>query len=257
MMMESIHNEQYSLLIDTYISNPEEKHKLFNAIETIPAVKRKADWALKYIEEGSSVVESIPKEALEAIKKAQALGVENLEFFTKKRPSFAQRLLAFVCVEGIFFSGSFCAIYWLKSKGLLPGLATSNNFISKDENLHGTFAVELYKMLEDQLTEDTVHSIFKEAVEIEIEFITESLPVSLLGMNSNLMTQHIQSVADYWLILLGYNKLYNVSGPFGFMEMLSLHTHSNFFETKVDQYTRAGVGFSEEDNKVAFDDDDF
>jgi ribonucleoside-diphosphate reductase beta chain len=257
MMMESIHSEQYALLIDTYISNPEEKHKLFNAIETIPAVKRKAEWALKNIEEGTTTIESIPKEALEAIKKAQALGVENLEFFTKTRPSFAQRLLAFVCVEGIFFSGSFCAIYWLKSKGLLPGLATANNFITKDENLHAEFAVELYNMLDERLSDDIVHDIFKEAVEIEIEFITESLPVSLLGMNSALMTQHVQSVADYWLTLLGHPKLYNVSGPFGFMEMLSLHTHSNFFETKVDQYTRAGVGFSEEDNKVAFDDDDF
>ncbi|MCJ7721890.1 ribonucleotide-diphosphate reductase subunit beta, partial [Candidatus Bathyarchaeota archaeon] len=134
---------------------------------------------------------------------AEDLGVENLEFFTKKRPSFAQRLLAFICVEGIFFSGSFCAIYWLKSKGLLPGLATSNNFISRDEALHTEFAIELYTMLDDRLSDESVHSIFKEAVEIETEFITESLPVSLLGMNSTLMVQHIQSDADYWLILLG------------------------------------------------------
>ena len=257
MMIESIHSEQYALLIDTYISDPDERKMLFNAIETIPAVKRKAEWAMKYIEEGSSVVESIPKEALEAIKNAQSLGVQNLEFFTKERPSFAQRLLAFVCVEGIFFSGSFCAIYWLKSKGLLPGLCTSNNYISRDENLHASFAIELYRMLDDQLSEETVHAIFRDAVEIETEFITESLPVSLLGMNSVLMTQHIQSVADYWLTLLGYSKLYNVQGPFGFMEMLSLHTHTNFFENKVDNYNRAGVGFTEEDNKVAFDDDDF
>jgi ribonucleotide reductase beta subunit family protein with ferritin-like domain len=250
-------SEQYALLIDTYISDPKEKLKLFNAIETIPAIKRKADWALKYIEEGTSIIENIPKECLEAIKKAQSLGVENLDFFTKQRPSFAQRLLAFVCVEGIFFSGSFCAIYWIKSKGLLPGLCTANEFIAKDESLHAEFAVNLYNTLEDKLDEESVHSIFKEAVDIEIEFITESLPVSLLGMNCNLMSQHIQSVADFWLIKLGYSKLYNVEGPFGFMEMLSLHTHTNFFEQKVDNYARAGVGNSHEDNKICFDDDDF
>lgn len=250
-------SEQYALLIDTYISDPKEKLKLFNAIETIPAIKRKADWALKYIEEGTSIIENIPKECLEAIKKAQNLGVENLEFFTKSRPSFAQRLLAFVCVEGIFFSGSFCAIYWIKSKGLLPGLCTANEFIAKDESLHAEFAVELYNTLEDKLNEESVHSIFKEAVDIEIEFITESLPVSLLGMNCNLMSQHIQSVADFWLVKLGYTKLYNVEGPFGFMEMLSLHTHTNFFEQKVDNYARAGVGNSDEDNKICFDDEDF
>ena len=257
MMLETIHSQQYALLIDTYISDSTEKNKLFNAIENIPAVKRKSDWALKYIEEGTSVIESIPQECLDAIKNAQSLGVQNLDFFTKSRPSFAQRLLAFVCVEGIFFSGSFCAIYWMKNRGLLPGLCTSNEFIARDENLHAEFAIELYKMLDDKLDEETVHSIFSDAVEIEIEFITESLPVSLLGMNCNLMSQHIKSVADHWLDLLGYNKLYNVSGPFGFMEMLSLHTHTNFFETVVSNYSRAGVGHTEEDNQVSFDDDDF
>ena len=257
MLIESTHSEQYALLIETYISDSTEKNKLFNAIETIPAVKRKADWALKYIEEGTSVIESIPQECLDAIKQAQTLGIKNLDFFTKPRPSFAQRLLAFVCVEGIFFSGSFCAIYWMKNRGLLPGLCTSNEFIARDENLHAEFAIELYKMLDDKLDEATVHSIFKESVEIENEFITESLPVSLLGMNCNLMSQHIKSVADHWLVLLGYNKLYNVPGPFGFMEMLSLHTHTNFFETVVSNYSRAGVGHTEADNQVSFDDDDF
>ena len=257
MMIESIHSEQYALLIDTYISDSAEKNRLFNAIETIPAVKRKAEWALKYIEEGSTIVESIPEECLKAIENAQSLGFQNLEFFTKSRPSFAQRLLAFVCVEGIFFSGSFCAIYWLKSKGLLPALGTTNNLISRDENLHAEFAVELYKMLDEPLSKEAVYAIFKDAVDIEIEFITESLPVSLLGMNSNLMSQHIKSVADHWLDLLGYPKLFNVPGPFGFMEMLSLHTHTNFFENKVDSYSKAGVGNSAEDNTISFDDEDF
>lgn len=254
-MMESVHNEQYSLLIDSYITNSEEKRNLFNAMETIPAIKKKADWALKYIEEGSSVIESIPKDSLEAIKKAQEIGIGNLDFFTKNRPSFAQRLLAFVCVEGIFFSGSFCAIYWLKNKGLLPGLSTANEFISRDENLHAEFAIELYKMLDDKLNEKQVHTIFQEAVDIENEFITSSLPVSLLGMNCNLMSTYIEYVCDRWLVLLGYNKIFNSENPFGFMEMISLTTKVNFFENTVTEYSRSGVGFTEEDNTVGFDED--
>lgn len=257
MMIESIHSEQYALLIDSYISDTKEKLGLFNAIETIPAVKKKADWAMKWIEEGSTLVDSIPTEAMDAIKKAQAMGVADLDFFTRERPSFAQRLLAFVCVEGIFFSGSFCAIYWLKNRGLMPGLCTANEFISRDENLHAEFAVSLYKMLPEKLSESQVHAIFKEAVEIEEEFITESLPVSLLGMNCELMKQYIRYVADRWLTMLNYSKLYNAENPFGFMELLSLNTKTNFFENVVSEYSRAGVGQSEDDRKICFDDDDF
>jgi len=259
MMIESIHSEQYSLLIDTYISDKKEQEYLFNAIETIPAVKRKADWALKWISEGATVIESIPVDTLNTIKTLENEGVSGLNFFTKERPSFAQRLLAFVCVEGIFFSGSFCAIYWLKSKGLMPGLATSNSLIARDENLHTEFAIELYKMLENKLHIETVHSIFKDAVDIEKEFITESLPVSLLGMNCNLMKTYIEYIADRWLILLEYPKIYNVENPFNFMEMLSVNGKTNFFETRNVDYKRGGIGQSEEERKLDFSnlDEDF
>jgi len=255
MMIESIHSEQYSLLIDAYVVDTDEKNNLFRAMETIPAVARKAEWAMKWIEEGTTLVESIPKESLESIRKAEQMGVPNLSFFTKERPNFAQRLLAFVCVEGIFFSGSFCAIYWLKNRGLMPGLCTANEFISRDENLHAEFAIELYNMLPERLDESVVHAIFREAVEIEQEFITESLPVSLLGMNSELMKTYIKYVADRWLVLLNYTKLYNVENPFGFMELLSLTSKINFFESLNVSYSRAGVGHSEEDMKVSFDED--
>jgi ribonucleoside-diphosphate reductase beta chain len=256
MMIEAVHGEQYSLLIDTYISDTKEKNKLFNAIETIPAVKRKAEWAIKYIEEGSTLIDQIPHQTMGAIKAAQALGIEGLEFFTKERPSFAQRLLAFVCVEGIFFSGSFCAIYWLKSRGLMPGLATANQFISRDENLHAEFSISLYKtVVSEPLPEEQVHAIFKDAVDIEKEFITESLPVSLLGMNCEYMKTYIEFISDRWLVMLGYNKIYNAENPFGFMEMLSLNTKESFFEVRVSEYSRAGVGFSEDQNTIGFDED--
>ena len=211
MMIEAIHAEQYSLLIDTYISNTEEKNDLFNAVETIPADKRKADWAIRWIQEGNALQQMIPQEYMKQLKFLENSSkyddtnpkiIESLSFITRERPSFAQRLLAFICVEGIFFSGSFCAIYWLKSRGLMPGLGTANIFISRDENLHAEFAIELYKMLENRLDEEVVHAIFKEAVEIEKEFITESLPVSLIGMNCKLMSQYIEMVADRWLVLL-------------------------------------------------------
>jgi ribonucleoside-diphosphate reductase beta chain len=255
MMIESIHSEQYSLLIDSYISDTKEKLGLFNAIETIPAVKKKADWAMKWIEEGSTLVESIPERSMAAIRKAQMMGIPNLEFFTHERPDFAQRLLAFVCVEGIFFSGSFCAIYWLKNRGLMPGLCTANEFISRDENLHAEFAIELYNMLPEKLSETVVHAIFKEAVEIEEQFITESLPVSLLGMNCELMKQYIRYVADRWLTFLNYSKIWGQENPFGFMELLSLNSKVNFFENIVTNYMRAGVGQHEDDRKISFDDD--
>jgi ribonucleotide reductase beta subunit family protein with ferritin-like domain len=268
MMIEAIHSETYSLLIDTYISNTEEKAGLFNAVETIPAVKRKADWAIKWIEEGSTLQQMIPEKHMEWLKFLQESDqyqdqqlndniIDALQFITNERPSFAQRLLAFICVEGIFFSGSFCAIYWLKSRGLMPGLSTANSFIAKDEALHADFGIEMYKMLENRLDEKIAHDIFKEAVEIEKEFITESLPVSLIGMNCNLMSQYIEMVADRWLVLLGYNKIYNTQNPFPFMEMISLNEKVNFFENTVTNYQRANVGSTEEDRKITFDSDDF
>ena len=267
MMLEAIHAETYSLLIDTYISNTEEKNRLFNAVETIPAVKKKADWAIKWIEEGSTLQQMIPKEYLNSYHHLQNPDADNpladnhieaLNYLTRERPSFAQRLLAFICVEGIFFSGSFCAIYWLKSRGLMPGLGTANSLISKDENLHGEFAIELYNMLEDdRLGELLVHNIFREAVNIEKEFITESLPVSLIGMNCNLMSQYIEMVADRWLVLLGYNKIYNTQNPFPFMEMISLNEKVNFFENTVTNYQRSNVGATEEERTITFDSDDF
>lgn len=217
-------SETYSLLIDTYIQDSKEKDHLFNAIETIPSVEQKAKWAMKWMD--------------------------------NKNASFAQRILAFVCVEGIFFSGSFCAIYWLKSRGLMPALATANEFISKDENLHAEFAIELYSMLDHKLTTEEVHLIFKEAVEIEEEFITKSLPVSLLGMNCNLMSVYIKFVADRWLTMLEYPKLFNVENPFGFMELISVSTKENFFEiASVSQYNRPGIGQTDDDRTIAFDED--
>lgn len=266
MMIEAVHAEQYAILIDTYIVNTDEKNRLFAAVDTIPAVKRKADWAIKWIEEGSSLQETIPKKHMKWLEFLRSTMEhddtndnikEALDFIVGEKPSFAQRLLAFVCVEGIFFSGSFCAIYWLKSRGLMPGLCTANQFISRDENLHSEFAIELYKMLDNQLDEQTVHSIFKEAVEIEKEFITESLPVSLIGMNCTLMSQYIEYVADRWLVLLGYNKIWNASNPFPFMELISVNTKESFFEVSVSNYSKAGVGTTEADREIAFDDDDF
>jgi ribonucleoside-diphosphate reductase beta chain len=244
-----------------------EKARLFNAIETIPAVKKKADWAIKWIQEGSALYKLIPEKHMKSLQFLEQSNKherefspkinEALQFITHTRPSFAQRLLAFVCVEGIFFSGSFCAIYWLKNRGLMPGLATANQFISRDENLHASFAIELYKMLENRLPQESVFNIFREAVDIEKEFITESLPVSLIGMNCTLMTQYIEYVADRWLVLLGYDKLYNAQNPFGFMELISVNTKSNFFELNVDQYKRSNVGQSEADRELVFDSDDF
>jgi len=206
-MMENIHSETYALLIDTYIKNSAEKHKLFHAIDTIPAVKKKADWALRWINNGN----------------------------------FAERLVAFAAVEGIFFSGSFCSIFWLKKRGLMPGLTFSNELISRDEGLHCEFACLLYSMLQNRLTEDHVQSIIRDAVDIEKEFITEALPVGLIGMNAVLMQQYIEFVADRWLSELGYSKIYNATNPFDFMEMISLQGKTNFFEKRVGDYQKAGV----------------
>lgn len=206
-MMENIHSETYALLIDTYIKDPVEKDRLFHAIETVPAVKRKAEWALRWIENGS----------------------------------FAERLVAFAAVEGIFFSGSFCSIFWLKKRGLMPGLTFSNELISRDEGLHCEFACLLYSMLNNKLSQEQVYSIIGNAVEIEKEFITEALPVALIGMNAKLMQQYIEFVADRWLAELGYPKMFNAANPFDFMEMISLEGKTNFFEKRVGDYQKAGV----------------
>ena len=212
-MMENIHSEMYSLLIDTYVTDPTEKKSLFRAIETMPCIQKKAEWALRWIES----------------------------------PKFSERLIAFAAVEGIFFSGSFCAIFWLKQKGLMPGLATSNEFISRDEGLHCEFACHLYtKHIVNKLPQERIQEIIADAVEIEKEFITESLPVRLIGMNADLMKQYIEFVADHWLSALGCTKLYNSTNPFSFMDFISLQGKTNFFEKRVSEYKKADVssGFS-------------
>ncbi|AKD05476.1 ribonucleoside-diphosphate reductase [Pontibacter korlensis] len=206
-MMENIHAETYSLLIDTYIKDQQEKDRMFRALETVPAVKKKGEWALRWIES------------------------EN----------FTERLIAFAAVEGIFFSGSFCSIFWLKKRGLMPGLTFSNELISRDEGVHCDFACLLYSMLENKLPEERVHEIIRDAVSIEQEFVTDSLPVDLIGMNAKLMSQYIEFVADRLLVELGYSKVYNSTNPFDFMEMISLQGKTNFFEKRVGDYQKAGV----------------
>jgi ribonucleoside-diphosphate reductase subunit M2 len=205
--IENIHSETYSLLIESYIKNSEEKNRLFHAIEHFPCIKKKADWAQKWMHDN--------------------------------RSSFATRLVAFACVEGIFFSGAFCSIYWLKKRGLMPGLTFSNELISRDEALHTEFAVLLYNKLQKKMTKARIHEIIKEAVEIETEFICDALPCRLIGMNSALMTQYIQFVADRLCLQLGYDKIYNVANPFDFMELISLESKTNFFEKRVDSYALA------------------
>lgn len=206
--IENIHAETYSLLIDTYIKDPIEKDKLFRAMDTVPAVKKKAEWALKWI-------------------------------YSSK--SFAERLIAFAAVEGIFFSGSFCSIFWLKKRGLMPGLTFSNELISRDEGLHCDFACLLYSMLQDKLSKETIYQIIGDAVAIEKEFVSDALPVNLIGMNSDLMCQYIEFVADRLLVALGYPKMYNAKNPFDWMEMISLQGKTNFFEKRVGEYQKAGV----------------
>ena len=212
--MENVHSESYSLLIETYIKDKEEKHKLFNAIENFPCIKKKSDWAQKWIHDN--------------------------------RSSFATRLVAFACVEGIFFSGAFCSIYWLKKRGLMPGLTFSNELISRDEALHCEFAVLLYSKLVKKIDKARIHEIIKEAVEIEIEFICHALPCKLIGMNSELMSQYIKFVADRLSTQLGYKKIYNVANPFDFMELISLEGKTNFFEKRVGEYSLANKTKSEE-----------
>ena len=208
-MMENIHAETYSLLIDTYIKDPQEKNHLFKALETVPSVKKKGEWALRWLD--------------------------------RKRGNFAERLVAFAAVEGIFFSGSFCALFWLKKQGIMQGLTFSNELISRDEGLHCDFACLLHSKLNRGAGENMIHRIISEAVKIETEFVTEALPVSLIGMNATLMKQYIEFVADRLLISLGATKLYNVENPFPWMEMISLQGKTNFFERRVGEYQKAGV----------------
>jgi ribonucleoside-diphosphate reductase beta chain len=218
-MMENIHSETYSLLIDTYIKDKEEQNHLFNAIDTVPAVQKKADWALKWI--GSE--------------------------------SFVERLIAFAAVEGIFFSGSFCSIFWLKKRGLMPGLSFSNELISRDEGMHTDFAVHLYNNhIENKLSKDRIIEIIDSALTIEKEFITEALPVSLIGMNSELMKQYLEYVSDRLLMDLGVGKIYNSDNPFDFMKNIAMENKTNFFEKRVSEYSKSGVGV-EEDNSFSTD----
>ena len=212
--MENIHSESYSLLIETYIKDNEQKNNLFNAITNYPCIKKKSDWAQKWIHDN--------------------------------RSSFATRLVAFACVEGIFFSGAFCSIYWLKKRGLMPGLTFSNELISRDEALHCEFAILLYSKLNKKIDKTRIHEIIKEAVEIETEFICEALPCKLIGMNSDLMTQYIKFVADRLAVQLGYKKIYNVSNPFDFMELISLEGKVNFFEKRLSDYALANKSNTEE-----------
>lgn len=225
-MMENIHSETYSLLIDTYIKDVSEKQRLFHAIDTLPCVQRKADWALRWIEKGS----------------------------------FAERLVAFAAVEGIFFSGSFCSIFWLKKRGLMPGLSFSNELISRDEGMHTDFACLLYSQLHQPLSQDKLQAIISEAVAIEQEFVTDALPVRLIGMNAELMSQYIEFVADRLLLALGSSKMYHASNPFDFMELISLQGKTNFFEKRVSEYQKSGVMNTlqgQQDDKLFSLDEDF
>ena len=221
--VENIHSETYSLLIDTYVKNNIKKNKLFNAIETIPSVKKKADWALKWINDMSS--------------------------------TFGTRVIAFAAVEGIFFSGSFCSIYWLKKRGLMPGLCHSNELISRDEGLHTEFAVLMYSMLRDKPSKEVILQIIQEAVELEKEFITESLPCDLIGMNKNLMKQYIEHISDRLLLMIGLEKVYRVENPFPWMELISVQGKTNFFEKRVGEY--ANIANSDNQENVFSIDGDF
>jgi ribonucleoside-diphosphate reductase beta chain len=223
-MMENIHSETYSLLIDTYIKDPTEKDHLLHAVDTVPCVNEKAQWALRWINNGS----------------------------------FAERLIAFAAVEGIFFSGSFCSIFWLKKRGLMPGLTFSNELISRDEGLHCDFACLIYShYVKNQLPKEQVTKIIVDAVSIEKKFVVDAIPVKLIGMNADLMCQYIEFVADRLLGSLGCSKYFNASNPFDFMEMISLQGKTNFFEKRVEEYQKAGVMNKKEENNVFNLDEDF
>tara|TARA_Y100000590_G_C15704303_1_gene1008007 strand:- start:1130 stop:2149 length:1020 start_codon:yes stop_codon:yes gene_type:complete len=220
--MENVHSETYSLLIDTYIKDEKEKDKLFNAIDEIPCVAKKANWAIKWIKDKDS--------------------------------NFATRLVAFAAVEGIFFSGSFCSIFWLKKRGLMPGLTFSNELISRDEGMHTDFAVLLYSMINNKLSYEIIKEIIEEAVSIEKEFIIDSIPCQMIGMNSKLMSQYIEFVADRLVMQLGYNKIYNSRNPFEFMELISLDGKTNFFERRVSEYSLATASVNKDEDFSLNDD---
>merc|ERR1712184_170877 len=222
-MMENIHSEMYSLLIDTYIKDREERNKLFNAIETFPAIKKKADWALRWINSDNA--------------------------------TYAERIIAFASVEGIFFSGSFASIFWLKKRGLMPGLTFSNELISRDEGLHTDFACLMFHHLKNKPSERRIVEIVSEAVDIEIEFLTDALPVRLIGMNCDLMSTYIKFVADRLLHELSCQKIYKVENPFDFMENISLDGKTNFFEKRVGDYQKAGVMSTRDEMKFTLDAD--
>jgi ribonucleotide reductase beta subunit family protein with ferritin-like domain len=222
--IENIHSEVYSLLIDTYVKDAKEKRNLLRAVHTVPCIKRKAEWALRWTD--------------------------------RSRASFAERLVAFAAVEGIFFSGSFCAIFWMKKRGKMPGLGFSNELISRDEGLHCDFAVLLYSMLEEKLDSGRVHEIIGEAVETEKEFVTEALPVELIGMNSTLMCQYIEFIADRLLASLGVVKMFGAKNPFDWMDLISVDGKTNFFEKRVGEYSKSGVGGDRAERVFATDDDD-
>tara|TARA_B100001093_G_scaffold319313_1_gene304651 strand:+ start:4909 stop:5946 length:1038 start_codon:yes stop_codon:yes gene_type:complete len=223
--IENIHSEVYSLLIDTYVEDREEKKFLLKGIDNIPCVKEKANWALKWM--------------------------------NNKNTSFAHRLVAFSVVEGIFFSASFCSIYWLKKRGLMPGLTFSNELISRDEGMHTDFAVLLYSKIINKLSPETINSIISEAVEIEKNFITNSIPCSMIGMNSNLMSQYIEFVADRLCVQLGYSKIYKTKNPFDFMQLISMEGKTNFFEKRVSEYSLANVNVNNDktEDKIDFESD--
>lgn len=260
MLMESIHSQTYSVLIDTLVKDDKEKDLLFNAIQHIPVVQKKAEWAINYL----TLEEDKLEQELEKFKneKDSEKLIQYLEM--RKDPNyvnntFIKQLVAFIIVEGIFFSGSFCAIFWLKNRGLMPGLSFSNELISKDENLHCEYGIYLYSLLKNRLSESEIHTMFKEAVDIEKEFVCSSLPVSLIGMNSNLMSKYIEFVADHILIKMGYSKLYNVKEcPFTFMELISFsgtNSKVNFFEKRNADYQRSGVGKTKQETELSFDED--
>jgi len=207
--MEAVHGETYSLLIDTYVKDPIEKNKLFNAVDNFPAIKKKADWAIKWIED--------------------------------KHAPFSQRLIAFAIVEGLFFSASFCAIFWLRERGILPGLSFANQLIARDESMHTDFACLLYSKIQNKLPKETIYKMIQEAVDIEKSFILESIPCSMIGMNSDLMTDYILYIADRLIVLLGYEKVYNKTNPFQFMEMSASETKASFFEVRNSSYAKSGM----------------
>ena len=224
-MMENVHSETYSLLLDNLVTDPAEKNNLFHAIETVPSIRKKADWALRWIESDEA--------------------------------RFAHRLIAFAAVEGIFFSGAFCSLFWLKKRGLLPGLTFSNELISRDEGMHCDFACLLYSKLRNKLSVETLYELIGDAVTIEKEFVTSALPVELIGMNSKTMCTYIEFCADRLLLALGAPKLYNAVNPFDWMELISLQGKTNFFEKRVGEYAKSGVGVKEEDKQFTTEDLDF